>query len=81
MIKIYTIPNCDRCDEAKQILKERNIEYQEFNLKEKENRDIRAHYRSLGATSAPVIVCQNFVIVNYSKEALIKLLTYDYEGV
>lgn len=29
--KIYTFPNCDKCQNVKKILEEKNIEYQEVN--------------------------------------------------
>jgi glutaredoxin len=56
MIKIYTLPNCSHCDKAKKILKEKNIEYEEINLKEPKNREAREYYRSLGVKTAPIIV-------------------------
>ena len=56
MIKIYTIPNCDHCQEAKDFCKENSIEYEEINLGEKNNRSARAYYRNLGIKTAPVIV-------------------------
>lgn len=78
MIRIYTVPDCECCMEAKKLLKSRKIDYEEYNLKEPKNRDARAFYRSLGATSAPIIVKKNgedeMVIVDYTKEKLIKLL-------
>lgn len=75
MIEIYTVPDCEFCDEAKQILKEWEIEYKEYNLKAKENREARAYYRELGVKTAPVIVNgDEWILVEYDRESLISLL-------
>ena len=75
MIEIYTVPDCEFCEEAKQILEEWNIEYKEYNLKEKENRNARALYRSLGAKTAPVIVNgDKWILTEYNRSSLISLL-------
>ena len=55
MIKVYTIPNCEYCDKVKDYLRSKNIEFEEINLKAKENREARAFYRSLGIDVAPVV--------------------------
>jgi glutaredoxin len=79
MIIIYSIPNCKHCEEAKIVLKEKNIEYIEYNLKAKENREIREHYRSLGAKLAPIIICRDgesilWTLIDYKKRDLLDLL-------
>lgn len=76
MIKIYTIPDCEFCEEAKKLLIDRNIDYEEFNLAAKQNRDARKFYRSLGARTAPVIVNdeEDWILTEYDKDDLIDLL-------
>ena len=56
MIRIYTVPGCEDCKNARDHLEELKQEFEEVNLKEKENREAREYYRSLGIKTAPVIV-------------------------
>ena len=56
MITIYTITGCKHCQEVKDYLKEKNIEYKELNLKSKENSEARVYWRSLGFNIAPIIL-------------------------
>ena len=76
MIKIYTVPDCKHCNRAKEILTERGISYEEFNLKEKNNRDARAYYRKLGVRTAPVIVDEenDWILTDFDEESLIMML-------
>jgi len=79
MIKVYTVPDCKFCKDAKKYLKDHNIEFEELNLKKKENRSARAFYRSLGVKTAPIItgVDKNndeWILVEYKEDELKKLL-------
>ena len=56
MIKVYYVPNCDFCKQAKRMLFDNNIDYEEINLKEKQHRKARAFYRELGLETLPIIV-------------------------
>lgn len=73
-VKIYTTMNCDNCKQAKEYLNDKGIEYQEINLKEKENREARAYYRSLGIKTLPVITGlingEEFIIYEFDKDLL-----------
>ena len=74
-VKIYTTQDCIFCKEAKQILDEWHIEYEEYDLKDKKNREARAFYRSVGATTAPVIVNGGkWILIDYDRSSLISLL-------
>jgi len=79
MIKVYTVPNCEDCKEAKEYLDKESIEFEEINLKEKKNRDARAFYRGLGVKTAPVIVGidkkgEEWFLTEFDKDMLIELL-------
>ena len=56
MIKVYYVPNCDFCKQAKRMLFDYNVEYEELNLKDKQHREARAFYRNLGLDTLPIIV-------------------------
>ena len=70
MIKIYTTENCKNCDKAKEYFKSNGIPYEEINLKEKDNREARAYYRSLGLTTLPVIVIGEEIIPEFDEDMI-----------
>jgi len=79
MIKLYTVTDCENCKKAKALLDKLNIAYEEYNLREKTNREVRAHYRKLGATSAPIIISEkdgeeDWILIEYDEETLLTLL-------
>lgn len=79
MIKIYTVPNCERCKEVKKYMTNNNIEFEELDLKHKENREARAFYRSLGVKTAPVIIGNDkkgkeWILTEYDKDIFIELM-------
>lgn len=79
MIRIYTVPNCDYCERAKEILEESNIQFIEYDLKKKENRDARKFYRDLGVKTAPVICGDTWILSEFDEKRLKELLNYDKE--
>jgi len=75
MIEVYSVPNCKNCKAAKEHLDELGIEYEEINLKEKDNREARAFYRSLGVKTAPIITNgDKWILTEYDEETLEALL-------
>jgi glutaredoxin-like protein NrdH len=80
MINIYTVPNCKHCVKAKEFLEKHNVPYTEINLREKDNRTARDFYRSIGATSAPVITSVNgdnieWILAEYNEDVLNDLIS------
>jgi len=78
-VKIYTVPDCKFCEKAKSIIKKKNTEYEEFNLKKPENREARKFYRSLGVKTAPIIVGvdkngEEWILMEFDEESLSLLL-------
>ena len=53
-VTVYTLPACVQCDSTKRYLKKNFVEYNEVNLAEDANS--MDYVRSLGFTSAPVVV-------------------------
>jgi glutaredoxin len=75
MIEIYTVPNCKDCKKAKRHLNDLGIEYKEINLKEKQNKEARAFYRSLGVKTAPIITNgDEWILTEYDADTLAELL-------
>lgn len=72
-VSIYTTPSCQYCKMAKELFKEHNIAYNEYNVAidaEKRNEMIE---RS-GQMGVPVIQIDDNLIVGFNKEKISELL-------
>lgn len=72
-VSIYTTPSCQYCKMAKELFKEHNIAYSEYNVAvdaEKRNDMIE---RS-GQMGVPVIEIDGNLVVGFNKELISKLL-------
>jgi len=69
MIKLYTLPVCPNCEHLKQLLSERNIAFESYDL---ENEDIRLGLlmKSVTLTEAPIIEIDGkfFDMITFLKE-------------
>lgn len=64
-VKIYTIPTCSDCHFAKRYLKERNVQYTEYNCEE--NPAYAEEVRELtGKSIVPTIVINDQVFVGFA---------------
>ncbi len=75
MIKIYTIPDCEHCEEAKKYFVDNKIEYEEINLKEggnKETLSMKRKFKKLGIDKVPIIVLDEDNILSEFDEDIIK---------
>lgn len=74
----FTYPNCSRCEELKSYLKESDLQWQEFNLVQKESKQKIKEFLGIikrddkGAIIIPTLVLQNegevAVVLNSRKE-------------
>jgi alkyl hydroperoxide reductase subunit F len=76
-VKIYTVPTCHYCAQAKEYFTEKGIEFQAFDVTSdaeamKEMRTITG-----GARSVPVIAIADQVIVGFDRDAVEKALKSD----
>jgi glutaredoxin-like YruB-family protein len=72
-VKIYTTPTCPWCIKAKEFLKEKNVDFQEFNVAEDEKAREEMIEKS-GQMGVPVIVIDDQVIVGFDQAAIEKAL-------
>lgn len=74
MIQIYSTPTCPHCHAAKEYFKEKNIEFEDFNVA-KDHAKAEEMMELSGQTGVPVIVIGEYVIVGFDKEAVEKALS------
>lgn len=53
-ISVYTLPNCVQCESTKRMLKSSNIRFDEIALDQ--HPELAEQFRSVGHTSAPIVV-------------------------
>lgn len=73
MIKIYSTPSCPYCHQAKDFLKEHNIEFEDVNVAEDEKARDEMIEKS-GQMGVPVIDIDGEIIVGFDKAKLSELL-------
>ncbi len=74
MIKIYTIPSCTWCDEAKEYFISEKIDFEEFNVED----DMLARdemIKKSNQMSVPVIDINGEIVVGFDEEAINELIS------
>ncbi len=72
-VKIYTIPTCDYCHQAKEFLSERGVKFTEYDVSS--NRPAADEMVDLtGQTGVPVIVVDGQVVIGFDRARLEQLL-------
>lgn len=70
---VYSTPTCSHCIHAKQYLKEKGIEYVEYNVAE--DQEARAQMlEKTGRMAVPMIMVDDEVVVGFDKAKLESLL-------
>ncbi len=72
-VKIYSTPACPYCTMAKEFFKEKNIEYEEYDVSEDEQAKNEMIEKS-GQMGVPVIIIDGETIVGFNQEAIKKAL-------
>ena len=72
-VAIYTTPTCAYCKMAKELLKEHNIPYTEYNVAEDAEKRNELIERT-GQMGVPVITIDNEVIIGFDEERIKALL-------
>ena len=72
-VKVYSTPACPWCHKAKDFLKEKNVEFTDFNIAEDEKARDEVVEKS-GQMGVPVIEINGKIIVGFDKEAIEKEL-------
>lgn len=66
-VEIYTTPSCKFCTRAKEYMKENDIKYKDYNIREDEDKRQEMIEKS-GAMSVPVIVMGDEVMVGFEED-------------
>jgi len=72
-VKIYGTPACPYCNIAKEFFKEKNIEYEYYDVSEDEQAKNEMIEKS-GQMGVPVIIIDGETIVGFNQEAIKKAL-------
>lgn len=75
-IKIYSTPVCPACDAAKDYIKGKGFDYEEYNVEEDEVKAMEM-INMTGQTGVPVININGNILVGFSKNR-IDSLTFQY---
>lgn len=72
-ITVYSQPTCQACHQLKRFLKEKGVDYRDRDITADE--DAFAELQGFGATTTPVIVIGNKIIVGFDQAKLELLLS------
>ena len=72
-ITIYSTPSCHFCHMAKDYFKEKNVEFEDFNVAENLEKRKEMLEKS-GQMGVPVIVIGNDLIVGFNKPKIMQIL-------
>lgn len=72
-VKIYSTPTCPYCDMAKEFFKDKNIEYEDYDVSEDEGKRNEMIEKS-GQMGVPVIDIGGEIIIGFDKETVKKAL-------
>lgn len=73
MVKIYSIPTCPYCHQAKDFFKENSVEFEDVNVAEDEKARDEMIEKS-GQMGVPVLDVNGEIVVGFDKEKISKLL-------
>lgn len=77
MITIYGKEGCSKCQEAKDFLDKKGEEYVYYDLKKKDNKEARKHFREKGWNELPVLVINtipSYTIRGFNAELVEEIL-------
>jgi len=72
MIQVWTTPNCVQCRQTKRILDKNNVAYDSFDLTQ--HPEELDNFKSLGLTSAPIVVSGDTRFSGFRLDKLNKLI-------
>lgn len=73
-VRIYTTPTCHYCQQAKEFLKKKGVEFESFDVAADKEAFQEMKRISGGARSVPVIAIADKVIVGFEREDIEKAL-------
>jgi len=72
-VKVYSTPTCPYCKEAKNFLKEKNIEFEEIDVSQ-DTAAAQAMIDKTGQMGVPVVEIDGEAIVGFNKAKMMELL-------
>jgi len=72
-VKVYSTPTCPYCNQAKDFLKEKGIEFEEIDVSQ-DTAAAQAMIEKTGQMGVPVIEIEGEAIVGFNKPKMIELL-------
>lgn len=75
-IKVYSTPTCPWCHKAKEFLKEKNVEFEDFDISSDEKARNEVLDKS-GQMGVPVLDIDGEIIIGFDQEAIEKALADD----
>ena len=72
-VKVYSTPSCPWCHKAKDFLKEKNVEFEDIDVRADQKASDEMMKKS-GQMGVPVIDIDGKIIVGFDKEEMEKLL-------
>jgi glutaredoxin-like YruB-family protein len=71
-VEIYTSETCHYCHDAKEFLKQNNIDFTEYNISK--DIDARKALMKKGYMSVPLIIIENQEILGFNRDRISKIL-------
>jgi len=68
-VKVYTTPTCPYCDQVKKYLKQKDVDFVEYNVAENKER-AKEMIEKTGQRGVPVTVINDEAIVGFNQEAI-----------
>ena len=72
-VKVYSTPTCPYCNQAKDFLKEKNIEFEEIDVSQ-DTAAAQAMIEKTGQMGVPVVEIDGEAIVGFNKAKIMELL-------
>ncbi len=72
-IKIYTTPTCPYCTMAKEYMKEKGVDFKEYNVAQ-DSEALNEMVQLTGLRTVPVITCRNDVMVGFDTGRLDQMI-------
>ncbi len=73
-VKVYSTPDCTKCNQAKQLLKEHGVEFDSIDITESPEAFQEMRTVSRGARSVPIISVCDRVLVGYDRAELLQAI-------
>ncbi len=74
-VKVYSTPDCAKCNQAKKLLKEQGVQFDSVDITESSEALQEMRTLSRGARSVPIISVCDRVLVGYDRAELLEAIS------